>query len=125
MKLSKYDNKLVQIKSIGETFEGYAIYDSIEYNECEFGRAEESLKILCVKIYKSEIDEIKVIDKYSGEFSDLEKEIILPDFDLVEEAVEVGEDIEIERLKKYFYKTIEGKKELNEEERKIKELFGE
>lgn len=124
MKLSKFHNKLVQIKSYGETFEGYATHDVIEFNEVEYGRAEESICLLCIKFYKSDIEEIKEIEEYTTEYTNLEKEII-EDIDLVEEALELGEDIEIERLKKYFYKTIEGKKELNEEERKIKELFGE
>ena len=123
MKLSKYDNKLVRLKSGNKIYEGYAVYDSIEFNECEYGRVEESISLLCFKYYKSDIEKIELIDKYTEDYSDLEKELIESDYDLIEEAVEIGENLEIERLKKYFYKTIAGKEELTHEKIKIKDLF--
>ena len=119
--ISKYNHKLVQIESYDHIFEGYAEYDNVDFNEAEYGRAEESLQILCIKFYKSDISNIKEIDDYTSENSDLEPEII-DDYDLVEEAIEIGEDIEVERIKKYFYKSID-KDHMLEEEIKIKELL--
>ncbi len=98
MKLSKYDNKLVKITTAeDEIFEGICSYDSEEYNEIEYGNNEESLDILCLKFYKSDIKNVSIIDDFSSKYGLFEEVVSIDGPDLIEEVFDREEDIHIYR----------------------------
>ena len=112
MNLIKYDGKLVRITDINnDQYEGICSYNNKEFNECEFGTNEESLDIICIKFYKSDIKEVEIIDKFSKEYGKFEESII--DSDLIDEVFVREEDEHIYRLLKYIVdKNIKIDKEL-------------
>ena len=101
MNLIKYDNKLVRITDINnDQYEGICSYNNEEFNECEYGTNEESLDIICIKFYKSDIKEVEIIDKFSKDYGKLEESII--ESDLIDEVFVREEDEHIYRLLKYI-----------------------
>ena len=112
MNLINYDNKLVRITDINnDQYEGICFYNNEEFNECEYGTNEESLDIICIKFYKSDIKEVEIIDKFSKEYGKFEESII--DSDLIDEVFVREEDEHIYRLLKYIVdKNIKIDKEL-------------
>ena len=103
MNLIKYDNKLVRITDIDNNqYEGICIFNNKEFNECEYGTNEESLDIICIKFYKSNIKKVEIINEYSEEYGKLEELIIDSGDDLIDEAFENEEDEHIYRLLKYI-----------------------
>ena len=103
MKLSKYDNKLIRIQdTLDDIYEGIGEYLSREYNEHEYGRDEESLKITYVLFFTSDIKKIEIIKDFSNKYGKLEEVVVDQELDLVEEVFEDGEDIHIIRLIDYI-----------------------
>ena len=101
MNLIKYDNKLVRITDINnDQYEGICSYNNEEFNECEYGTNEESLDIICIKFYKSDIKKVEIIDKFSKDYSKFEESII--EYDLIDEVFVREEDEHIYRLLKYI-----------------------
>ena len=98
--LKKYDNKYVRIIDLEDKiFEGLSNYSNKEYNECEYGRNEESIDILNIKFYKFCIKKIEIIDNFnSNEYSDLEELIIDSDIDFIEDAFDYEDKIHNDRL---------------------------
>ena len=116
MKLRKYDNKLVRIKCIdGNEYEGLCCHNSADYDYHEFGRDEDSLQMVCFIFYKSDIIDIKIIDKFSDKYGTLEKEIYESGIDFIDEVFESEEDEHIIRLLLYIkdLDDIKDKEELN------------
>ncbi|MBQ6109712.1 MAG: hypothetical protein IJK97_15980 [Thermoguttaceae bacterium] len=67
--LKEFDEKCVRITDRwGDVFDGICTYNSDEYDEHEFGRAEESLQILSFLFYKSDINKIESLEEHSGPF---------------------------------------------------------
>ena len=98
MNLVKYDDKLVRITDTDNNqYEGICYYNNEEFNECEYGTNEESLDITCIKFYKSNIKKVEIIDKFSKDYDNLE-ELIVKDYDLIDEVFESEEDEHIYRL---------------------------
>ena len=103
MNLKKYDNKLVRITDIDDNqYEGICAYSNEEFNECEFGTDEESLDIICIKFYKSNIKNVEIIKEFSSEYGQLEELITSFGDDLIEEVFDSEEDEHIYRLLKYI-----------------------
>ena len=103
MNLKKYDNKLVRITDIDDNqYEGICTYNNEEFNECEFGTDEESLDIICIKFYKSNIKNVEIIKEFSREYGELEELITSFGDDLIEEVFDSEEDEHIYRLLKYI-----------------------
>lgn len=103
MKLCKYDNKLVRIQDIlGDTYEGICEFFGSEFNEHEYGRNEECLKITYVLFFSSDIKKIEIIKDFSSKYGKLEEVVVDQELDLVEEVFEDGEDIHIIRLINYM-----------------------
>lgn len=101
MNLIKYDNKLVRITDTNnDQYEGICSYNNEEFNECEYGTNEESLDIICIKFYKSDIKEVEIIDKFSKDYGKFEESII--ESDLIDEVFVREEDEHIYRLLKYI-----------------------
>ena len=113
MNLTKYDNKLVRITDVDNNqYEGICSYSNEEFNECEYGTDEESLDITCIKFYKSNIKKVEMINKFSNEYGELE-ELIVKDYDLIDEVFESEEDEHIYRLLKCIkHKNIKVNKKL-------------
>ena len=114
MNLVKYDNKLVRIiDSDNNQYEGICSYNNEEFNECEYGTNEESLDIICIKFYKSDIKEVEIINKFSKDYGKFEESII--ESDLIDEVFDSEENEHIYRLLKYIVdKNIKVDKELLE-----------
>ena len=114
MNLIKYDNRLIRITDIcNNQYEGICSYNNEEYNECEYGVNEESLDIICIKFYKSDIKNVEIINEYSKEYGKLEELIVDSGNDLIDEVFESDEDEHIYRLLKYLLdKNIKVDKEL-------------
>ena len=92
MNLKKYDNKLVQITCTdSKVYEGICSYNNKDYCFHEFGRSEESLEIFHFLFYKCDITKIKLINKFSEPFGEIEKETC-EDIDLLEQALDFDED---------------------------------
>lgn len=66
MDLAQYDGKAVKITmTTGEIFMGFCEHNNAEFNECEFGVAEDSLDIGGFggwKIYKSQIASVVLLE---------------------------------------------------------------
>ena len=101
MNLIKYDGKLVRITDINnDQYEGVCSYNNEEFNDCEYGTNQESLDIICIKFYKSDIKEVEIIDKFSKDYGKFEESII--ESDLIDEVFDSEEDEHIYRLLKYI-----------------------
>jgi len=98
MKLDKYDNKRVRINSYGNTYEGIAMYNSLDYSEHEFGRREDALQLGCTIFYKSDIDKIEVIDDYSSPYGKLEEEVFEDGPLLIDEILSSEENEYVYRM---------------------------
>ncbi len=67
MDLRRYDERCVRITTRwGEVFEGVCVYNSEEYDEHEFGRAEESLQMESFLFFRSDIKRIRSLEKHRG-----------------------------------------------------------
>ena len=98
MKLSKYDDKLVKIITVDDdVFEGICSYDNEEYNEVEYGKAEESLNIMCLKFYKGGIKKVSIIDEFSSNYGLLEEVVSNDGPDLIDEVFDSENDTHIYR----------------------------
>ena len=110
MKLSKYDEKCIQlITTDGTVYEGACTYNNSEYGECVFGRAEESLEIFNFLFYKSEIKYVKELDSQQGLFGHfntpygtVEKLIVEDGLDGIEDALDCEQDENTIRLLRYL-----------------------
>ena len=94
MDIKDIDDKKVRISCIdGNYYEGIARFDSLEFNECEYGNSEESVTILNVKIYKGDIKGIELIDNYTDKYGLAEECVVLDAFDELEDYL-IEEDSE-------------------------------
>lgn len=100
MTLKKYDNKCVRIIDTDDNvFEGNCIFNSKEYNEHEYGMNEDSLQILNISFYKSYIKSIEILKELrKDEYSMLEELIVDSDKDFLDDALEMCDEVEKERL---------------------------
>ena len=113
-KLSKYDGACVRIVlKDGDVFEGFCSHNSAEYNEHEYGRAEESLQILSFLIFKSQIRDIESLEgregpygMFSEPYGVLEEMTVEDGIDAIAEVLFSEETEHIRRvlrcLEKYF-----------------------
>ena len=99
MNLKKYDSKLVKIiDNNDDVYEGICYYYDKEYNEFEYGRNEDSLKILNIIFFESNIKSIEEIENFTNpKYDNLELLIIDSDIDFIEDALELDE-IHTDRL---------------------------
>ncbi len=114
MKLNKYDQKLVRITSTDNVYEGYALYNSSEYNEHEYGVNEDSLELLDILFYKSYIKKVEEIDSFSDDYGPLEELILDSGVDFIEEELESEYDIHTIRLLRCIKDKYENKKDLKD-----------
>ena len=100
MTLKKYDNKCVRIIDTDDNiFEGNCIFNSKEYNEHEYGMNEDSLQILNISFYKSYIKSIEILKELrKDEYTMLEDLIVDSDKDFLDDALDMCNEIEKERL---------------------------
>ena len=100
MNLKKYDNKCVRIIDTDDNiFEGNCIFNSKEYNEHEYGMNEDSLQILNISFYKSYIKSIEILKELKkDEYTMLEELIVDSDKDFLDDALDMCNEIEKERL---------------------------
>ena len=100
MNLKKYDNKCVRIiDTDNNIFEGNCIFNSKEYNEHEYGMNEDSLQILNISFYKSYIKSIEILKELKkDEYTMLEELIVNSDKDFLDDALDMCNEIEKERL---------------------------
>ena len=100
MNLKKYDNKCVRIIDTDDNiFEGNCIFNSKEYNEHEYGMNEDSLQILNISFYKSYIKSIEILKELKkDEYTMLEELIVNSDKDFLDDALDMCDEIEKERL---------------------------
>ena len=104
MTLKKYDNKCVRIIDTDDNvFEGNCIFNSKEYNEHEYGMNEDSLQILNISFYKSYIKSVEILKELrNDEYSMLEELIVDSDKDFLDDALEMCDEVEKERLMLYI-----------------------
>lgn len=114
MALAKYDNKLIRITDTDNNqYEGICSHSNTEFNECEYGTNEESLDILCIKFYKSNIKKVEIIERFSSDYGKLEELIVDSGTDLIDEVFDSEEDEHIYRLLQFIMdKDIKVDKEL-------------
>lgn len=98
MKLKCYDNKLVCINGI---YEGYASYNSKDYNFHEYGRDEDGLEIFGFLFFRSDINSISKIKDFSKPYGKLE-ELVAMDNESISDALESEDEIHINRLINYL-----------------------
>lgn len=69
MDLKQYDGKCIRIIDIsGNVFDGICCYNDEEYNDHEYGRCEEGLKIENFLFFKSNIREIQSFEGHRGPY---------------------------------------------------------
>ncbi len=69
MRFHDYDGLCVRIvDSSGDIFEGICSYNGPEYNEHEFGRSEESLRILNFLFFKSCVRDVESLEGHEGPY---------------------------------------------------------
>ncbi|MBR3341179.1 MAG: hypothetical protein IKG30_06125 [Clostridiales bacterium] len=67
--IKHFDGKCVRIvDSNGDAFDGICCFNSDEYNECEYGRSEESLQIGNFQFYISDIREVISLEDHDGPY---------------------------------------------------------
>ena len=87
--LKKYDGKCVRVYMVDQIIiDGNCTYDDKEYNECEYGRREDSLQIVNYKLYKSTIKYVKSLEDHKGPYG----KFLDPYGTLEEMAIEDGID---------------------------------
>ena len=65
MDIKRYDGKCVRIiDTSGDVFDGICCYNDEEYNDHEYGRCEEGLKIENFLFFKSDIREIQSLEEH-------------------------------------------------------------
>lgn len=105
MNLGKFDGKRVRIVTTdGEIFEGICCHNNREFNECEYGRNEESLDMPFFKFYKRDIAKAEILTDggpfggYSDRYGLLEKTAVLEGVIGMDEILTSEEDEHIYRL---------------------------
>ena len=105
MNLKKCDGCIVRIEDqLGNIFEGICMYNSIDYNEHEFGRSEESLQMVCYLFYKDDIKELTILGKedeincFSDKYSFLEEDAFESGFDIIDEFFYSEEEEHVYRM---------------------------
>ena len=69
MDLKQYDGKCIRIIDIsGNVFDGICCYNDEEYNDHEYGRCEEGLKIENFLFFKSDISQIQSLEDHWGPY---------------------------------------------------------
>lgn len=69
MNLKRFDGQCVRIIDLDDiAFDGFCSYYHSEYNEHEFGRAEDSLEIVNFVFFKSDIKAIKSLEGHTGPY---------------------------------------------------------
>ena len=69
MRLQPFDEKCVRITlTNGDVFEGVCCYNSRDYNEHEFGRAEDALQMANFIFYRSDILQIESLEERQGPY---------------------------------------------------------
>ncbi len=110
MNIAKYNDKCIRLEDIfGNIYEGIAVHNNIDFNECEYGINEESIQLGCIMFRKSCIKKIESLEnhkgpfgKFSNKYGKLEEDIIDGGIDLIEEILESEENIHISRLLLYI-----------------------
>ena len=106
MNLREYDGKCVRIIDCsGDTFDGICSYNGEEYNEHEFGRAEECLQIENFLFYRSNIQSIKSLENRNGlygkfldPYGKLEEMTVEDGIDSIRDALSSEEPEHVRRL---------------------------
>ncbi len=108
MSLNKYENKLIRIiDTHNNIFEGIGIHNSKDYNESEYGRAEESIQILYFNFYQDGIKSIEEIENFSEEYGLIEEMIIEDGISFIEDIWEDEYEEEIIRILKCIDKKLD------------------
>ena len=95
MNLSQYDGKCVRVILVdGNIIDGICSYNGSEYNEHEFGCAEEGIQFPNLLLYKSDIESIESLEEHTGPYG----RFLDPYGRLEEMAVEDGIDMILEVL---------------------------
>lgn len=69
MNLKRFDGQCVRIIDSDDiAFDGYCSYNHSEYNEHEFGRAEDGLEIVNFLFFESDIKSIKSLEGHTGPY---------------------------------------------------------
>ncbi|MBO4351803.1 MAG: hypothetical protein J6A01_12790 [Proteobacteria bacterium] len=69
MNLNQFDGKCVRITDIhGDVFDGICSYNNADYDEHEFGIFEESLQIVYVIFYRSDIQSVESLEDHTGPY---------------------------------------------------------
>ena len=70
MDLWQYDDRCVRLTTdTGEVFDGICMHNSADYNEHEFGVAEEGLQITCMLFYAGQIRSVEILPENGGPYS--------------------------------------------------------
>ena len=93
--LSALDGQCVRVVlTTGEVLEGACQYNCEEYNEIEFGEAEEGVEISNWLAYKSQIGSVEIVedeDAFLQTFGLIEEEAVRDGFDAVEDILDSDE----------------------------------
>ncbi|MBR2577737.1 MAG: hypothetical protein IKE38_02285 [Erysipelotrichaceae bacterium] len=99
MKLSDYEGRKVRlICKDGGVYEGLAGHNSVDYNYHEYGVDEEGISISYFLFYKSDIEDIRIVDEFANPYGLIEELTISDGFDLVEQTLTGEDDTAIIRL---------------------------
>ena len=106
MNLAQYDGQCVRIiDTFDEVFDGICTYNNEEYNEHEFGCCEESLELINMIFYKSQIKSVESLENHTGPYGKfldpygtLEEMTIQDGIDSIKDVMFCEEDVHVIRL---------------------------
>ncbi len=117
MKLCKFDGKRVRVTTVwGDVFDGVCSHNSADYNEHEFGVAEEGLQLCSLLLYKSQIKRVELLKNgFPTPFGKLEELAVEDGVDIIEEIFLSEDDDHILRLLRCLEQHVASGKPLSEQ----------
>ena len=106
MELKQYDGRRIQITTTdGLKYEGICDYCSADYNEHEYGRGEEGIKLMDYLFYPDDIHSIRDLEEQPGPYDGftapygrIEEENVREGIDFIEEQLICEEDVHVLRM---------------------------
>ena len=109
MKLSKFNDCRVRVTTVwGDVFDGICSHNSADYNEHEFGVAEEGLQLCSLLLYKSQIKRVALLKNgFPTPFGKLEELAIEDGADLIDEFFTCEDDESVLRMLRCLKNNVE------------------
>lgn len=107
MILSKFDNQCIRlVDTLGNSFEGICTYQDKYFNQQEYDRKEEALKISTFLFYKSDIKELESLENNWGPFGNFSAPYGLLEKVTVEDGIDAIKDVFFSEENAHIYRLL-------------------